>query len=334
MEELVKYLLGQKNYTVKYIEKRFLTKEIEDVLSKYDLTLHELCYRIKKNIPLDKKFICKYCGSNIRNIWKNKEFCCNNHSVTFRNKCQENKDKVKNTNLLKYGGVAPLSNDVIKEKVKKTCLKKYGVENYTKTEDYKIKTKQTCLDKYGVDNPSKSNLYKDNYDTIQESIKITCRKRYKAECWAQSLDHKKRSKFISQKRYSTLKKNNSFNKSNKEDQVYNLLLTVLDKNNIIRQYKSKKYPFTCDFYIPEKDLYIEYNGHWTHGNESFDKNNLEHQRILEEWKRKSEKSKFYKIAVYVWTDLDVRKLETFKRNNLNYKIFWNLEEVKNFINKN
>lgn len=331
MEELVKYLLNQKNYTTAYVKKSYLTQEVKDVLSKHDLTLHELCYRIKKSIPLNKKFTCKYCGNSIHKIWKNKEFCCNNHSITFRNKSQENKNKVKNTNLLKYGGIAPLNNNIIKDKVKKTCLNKYGVDNYTKTEEYKIKTKQTCLNKYGVDNPSKSKLFKDKYNIIQEAIKITCRKKYNAERWAQSLDHKKRFKLIDQRRYITLKKNNSFNKSSKEDQVYNLLLTVFDKNNIIRQYKSKKYPFVCDFYIPEKDLYIEYNGHWTHGKESFNKNNLEHQKILEKWKRKSEKSKFYKIAVYVWTDLDVRKLECFRKNNLNYKIFWNINEVKKFI---
>lgn len=329
MEELIKYLLNQKNYTVKYIEKRFLTQEVKNILMKYNLNLHELCYRIKKNIPLDKEFKCKYCGNKINNIWKNKEFCCNNHSVTFRNKCQDNKDKVKNTNLLKYGGVAPLSSDAIKEKVKNTCLNKYGVDNYTKTDECKIKTKQTCLNKYGVDNPSKSKLFKDKYNIIQEAIKITCRNKYKAECWAQSLDHKKRSKFIYQKRYTTLKKNNSFNKSNEEEQVYKLFLTILDKNNIIRQYKSEKYPFACDFYIKSLDLYIEYNGHWTHGKEPFDKNNLEHIKILNLWKFKN--TKFYRNAIYVWTVLDPLKLKIATENKLNYKIFWNLDEVKKFI---
>lgn len=30
--------------------------------------------------------------------------------------------------------------------------------------------------------------------------------------------------------------------------------------------------------------------------------------------------------IYTWTDLDPRKLQTFKQNNLNYKIFYNLDE--------
>lgn len=49
MEELVKYLLNHKNYTTAYVKKNYLTQEVKDVLIKYDLTLHELCYRIKKN---------------------------------------------------------------------------------------------------------------------------------------------------------------------------------------------------------------------------------------------------------------------------------------------
>lgn len=40
------------------------------------------------------------------------------------------------------------------------------------------------------------------------------------------------------------------------------------------------------------------------------------------------------IKVYktiLMTYLDVRKLETFKKNNLTYKIFWNIDEVKNWM---
>lgn len=52
-------------------------------------------------------------------------------------------------------------------------------------------------------------------------------------------------------------------------------------NNVKRNYKSELYPFHCDFYIPEKDLYIEYQGHPGHGNEPFDEQNSYHKQILE-----------------------------------------------------
>ena len=38
--------------------------------------------------------------------------------------------------------------------------------------------------------------------------------------------------------------------------------------------------------------------------------------------------------IYVWTDLDVRKRNIAKENNLNYIEFWNIEELKNWLNKN
>lgn len=134
-----------------------------------------------------------------------------------------------------------------------------------------------------------------------------------------------------EREYNTKKLNNTFNTSKPEEHCYHLLLTKFSKNDIIRQYKSDLYPFSCDFYIKSLDLYIEYNGHWTHGKESFNKTNKKHQEILNNWKKKLKNSKFYTNAIKVWTDLDVRKLETFKKNKLNYKIFWNIKEVKDFI---
>ena len=44
-------------------------------------------------------------------------------------------------------------------------------------------------------------------------------------------------------------------------------------NNIKTQFSDNRYPFLCDFYIEKLDLFIEYNGHWTHGSHPFDINN-------------------------------------------------------------
>lgn len=48
----------------------------------------------------------------------------------------ETKEKIKKTNLEKYGCENPLQNNSIKEKVKQTCLEKYGVDNFSKTKDF------------------------------------------------------------------------------------------------------------------------------------------------------------------------------------------------------
>ena len=102
---------------------------------------------------------------------------------------------------------------------------------------------------------------------------------------------------------------------------------------MLRQYKSEKYPFSCDFYIPDKDLYIEYNGTWTHGKHLFDSTNKDDIYKLNEWKEKSKKSKYYKKAIYTWADLDVRKNNIAKQNNLNYLSFYNILDVKDFLSK-
>lgn len=200
-----------------------------------------------------------------------------------------------------------------------------------KSQEHKDKIKQTYLDKYGVT----TNLQ------LQSNInksKQTCLKKYGVTSYLQSKEYRLRIPEIQNKIYSSKKLNNTFHVSKGEEKAYSILLTKFPKEDIERQYKSKLYPYQCDFYIKSLDLYIEYNGHWTHGKKPFDKNNKKHLDILVKWTRKAneinfkgEKKEQYKSAIYVWTILDPLKVKTAKENKLNYKVFWNLEEVKKFI---
>ena len=112
--------------------------------------------------------------------------------------------------------------------------------------------------------------------------------------------------------------------------------TKFSKDDIKRQYKSKLYPFACDFYIKSLDLYIETNGHWSHGWDHkkclgpFNSNNPEHIKLLNKWKSKD--TKYYRNAIKVWTINDILKYKTAKQNKLNYKVFWNLNEVEYWLN--
>lgn len=164
----------------------------------------------------------------------------------------------------------------------------------------------------------------------------TCLERYGVDCYNKTQEFKGKFKDknyvnnILNKIYITKKKNNSFNTSKDEEEIYNLLLKKFSKDDIFRNYKSKLYPYRCDFYIKSLDLYIEYNGTWTHGwhnNKclgSFNKENTEHVKLLEFWKSKN--TKYYKRAIDTWTRTDVNKLVIAKQNKLNYKIFWNMVE--------
>ena len=103
--------------------------------------------------------------------------------------------------------------------------------------------------------------------------------------------------------------------------------------NLKTQYRSKEYPFNCDFYIPSLNLYIEYNGTWLHGDKFFDKSDIKDLEKLNQWTEKSKNSKFYKNAIETWTVRDINKLETVIKNNLNYIAWFNQEQAYDWIEK-
>lgn len=134
---------------------------------------------------------------------------------------------------------------------------------------------------------------------------------------------KEQLKMRASKAFLTKKKNNSFNKSKPEEDLYNYLLKENVNKTIFRQYKDKKrYPYYCDFYILEDDLFIELNAHWTHGGRPFDSNDIECLKKLDKWKEKAKTSKFYQTAIEVWTVRDVEKQKVAKENKLNYKVIY------------
>lgn len=144
---------------------------------------------------------------------------------------------------------------------------------------------------------------------IKNDQKKTCQERYGCDSYLQTKDYQRKS-------YITKKKNHTFNTSKIEEE----LTQWLTKNNIkhIRQYKSELYPFCCDFYFPDYDLYVEIQGSWTHGKHPFDENSPDDVKKLNMWKEKSLNSEYYKNAIEVWTECDVKKRLTAKQNNLNY----------------
>lgn len=125
----------------------------------------------------------------------------------------------------------------------------------------------------------------------------------------------------------TKRKNNSFNSSKPESTYYSKLCEEYGKSDVLSNYnKDSRYPFHCDFYIKSLDLFIELNLHWTHGGRPFDPNDEGCQKQLALWEEKAKTSKFYQQAIYVWTQLDVRKRETALQNKINYKCLYKLEK--------
>lgn len=213
------------------------------------------------------------------------------------------------------------------EKMKQTCLERYGVDNGFKTKEAQEKYKQTCLERYGVDHNWKIPGEHDVTHTPEalEKKKRTSLKHY-------GVEHPHQSNEIKNKVNETKRKNNTFNASSKEIYIYNMLLSKFNKDDIIQNYKSEKYPFNCDFYIISLDLYIEYQGLWTHGGMPYDKTNDICINQVNIWKEKSKSSQYYKNALYNWTVRDVIKRETAIKNKLNYIEFFNSDEFDCWFN--
>ena len=237
------------------------------------------------------------------------KYGCDNYAKT-----DEFKDKIKSTNIERYGSDWYFQSEEYKNKVKSSNLEKYGSEWYIQSSDFKNKAKDTLIEKYGYDNYTKSDESKERYknkeyvDQIKMKMKTTNLKKYGVEYY-----------------------NHKTNMIVSKDTIYELLSNKF--SDIIRQYRSSLYPYNCDFYIPSLDIYIEYQGNWTHGDSPFNSSDIEHQNKLKDWKDKSEYSSYYNNAIYVWTDLDVRKRKIAKQNNIKLLEFWTIEEVEDWLKK-
>lgn len=168
--------------------------------------------------------------------------------------------------------------------------------------------------------------------------KRTCLKNNGYEC-ALSYAGKRNSfddKAIRQKAQQTMRKNFTFKTSKQEEKAFIILCNFFGKDNVERQYKTEKYPYCCDFYIKTLDLYLEYNGSWTHGRHAYNPFSIDDQIFLANWKDKckansNKRHNYYERAIYVWTKLDVNKRNIAKTNNLNFVEVWTLSQLQDWL---
>ena len=194
--------------------------------------------------------------------------------------------------------------------------------NIIKSKELKnIKRKETTLSKYNVEN-----IYQ--LKSIQEKQKQSVLKKYGDTCYQHTDDFNNKSHQIAEKIFQTRKKNKTTNTSQNEIKIYQMLCKKFD--DVKTQYKSKLYPFACDFYIPSIDTYIEYQGIWTHGKEPYIGTD-EQNKILEKWRNKN--TIFYNNAIHNWTISDTIKRKTAKDNNLNWIEFFNMNQFMEWFNK-
>ena len=257
---------------------------------------------------------------------KAKNTCQKRYKADAPMQVEKIKQKSEKTKLEKYND----SHFVNHEKAEQTMLERYGVKSYAQTQEFLEKLHQAGLKKYDADYPICSK-------EIRAKAKKTNLKRYGKEFYTSSEIFKQKLKANSparvEKSFKTKNLNKTLNCSWIEEYFYTQLLTILNKEDIYRQYKDQRYPFHCDFYIKSLDLFIELNIHWTHGNKLF-KGTEEDILKLNNWKERAKNSKYYKNAIKTWTVRDTKKFKFAQENHLNYLVFYLEKDALNFdLNK-
>nr|DAM72795.1 MAG TPA: endonuclease-like protein [Herelleviridae sp.] len=222
----------------------------------------------------------------------------------------------KASHLARHGVENAFAREDVKDQIRQTLRERYGVDNPSLSPVIQERRRETMQERYGVDNPFAS-------ETVKEQIRQTVQERY-------GVDYVFQSDEILARSMDTKRKNGTFATSSSEDALYGLLVEYANQYGmtVVRQYCDKnRYPFAVDFYIPERDLFIELNGSWSHGRHWYEADREMDQRTVQTWRKKGEKSEYYRNALEVWTERDVRKREAAHQAELNYVTLWDGSET-------
>lgn len=138
--------------------------------------------------------------------------------------------KVRSTQNDKYGGIGMASN-LTRKKIEETNLFTYGVKNPSQSEEIKNKKKNTYMQHYGVEHPFK----------IPEIV----------------------SKAVLKAR-DTLNKNNNVPMSKEEKEIIKLLEEIYGKENCFPSYLVSPLTFDCLLVLGEDKIDVEYDGWYWH----------------------------------------------------------------------
>lgn len=258
---------------------------------------------------------------------KSRQTCLNKYGVTNGGGSAQALEKIHKTWQEKYGVDNISQLDWVKEKKVQTCQQHYNCDHYLQSAEGKANMKQVCLDKYGVEYISqneeiKQKIIESNRKTWQEkegvdwvfSSKAVQQKAAETKIERYGTANTTSILEINHKIYLSRKKNKTLNSSKIEKEFEQYLINRGLKYKA--QMKSEQYPFNCDFYLCDYNLYVEIQGNWTHGFHPFDSTNQDDIDKLCYWKQKN--TKFYNGAIETWTQRDVMKRHHAQKNNLKY----------------
>lgn len=241
---------------------------------------------------------CGECGKDLKFKRSLKEGYGKYCSLTCTNKNKEHIDKVKTTNLEKYGGVSPIHSEVIKNKVKTTNKKKYGVENpfqrvdmvekgflnkhgvkhVSQVKGVLEKRKLTNLEKYGVlNNLNQKEVLVKTHETRRENfLKKYERFNFKnhigdvltikcEDCGNNYEIHRNSFRYRTSVNINPCTVCNPIDESAsiQEKELQNYVKSLMGDECVLNDRKLIT-PKELDIFIPNKNMAIEYNGVYWH----------------------------------------------------------------------
>lgn len=137
-----------------------------------------------------------------------------------------------------------------------------------------------------------------------------------------------------EKAKNTKLKRGTYKTSKAEDNFYKKLLLKFNSDDIIRGYYCERYPFNCDFYIKSIDLFIEYQGHWTHGHKPYEgtEEDINYLTEVNTYLTKINKENNKSYSMDTWLHRDPIKIQTAKDNKINLLLIY--PKYNNYLIKN
>lgn len=286
-------------YRIKYIKEHYADTEIEDILKEY-LSQGRVSEERWSGIYL---FNCRFgrdCTKAFRELLG---------SAKYRKMSEAARvDKLKETQTVLYGGVGLANQDAL-SKAQATNIERYGSANVMQSDAVKQKLAEVNTKRYGGVSPFSSD------EVRQKAVAAKMQRIYD-----------QMQQFVN----DDIIKNLDCFQSEAEKIIFTILVSRFGRKDVMYQYGihpfDERYPFHCDFYIKSLDLFIEYNGHYSHYNHWFDASN--HDDIVRKNNMLTSGSKRNKNALKVWCETDLKKRESAKFSKLNYLVFWDGSEYQ------
>lgn len=206
-------------------------------------------------------------------------------------------EKIKKTNLEKYGVEFPMQSKEIKEKAKATTREHFGVDFSFQNKEINKKARKSFSDKYGVNNPIQVKEFKEKgvqttiekfgvenvfqNEEIKEKSRRTVKEKYGVDNISQSPEIKKKKEETSEKRYGhkyplqspaiqekmrkTFYENNTAPTSSQQREIFNMCKEMYPNFRVELNYPLKDLSLDIFITTPENiNIDIEYDGWYWH----------------------------------------------------------------------